>query len=187
MNWLRRILSKPEQPDATGRVPSPKFRETVPTSLLLGKKITGLWGAFWSSPSCDAALFAYELDHQFVVVFSENPPESAFLECHRIDLDSSFNRLSQVKYGEVDDPRIFGCTIAELLVPADPEIRFPDTQLLWLSSGFGIASESSAPCGTGVSLCLAHSVEKDLVSMFSTSEWKQYQQCAGMNQLRPSV
>lgn len=179
MKWLRRIGSRPRQEPDVSRARVLNIQGTIPTSMLLGRTLVGLWGAHWTSGSCNQAVFAYELDNGSAVVFPESPVETAFLECLLVDLQPSFCRLSQVVYGETDDPRIIGCRISDLLVPADPECRFPDSQVLLMSSGYGIAAESGEPHGILPALYLVHRIEQGLVSMFTTSEWEHYRRTAG--------
>jgi hypothetical protein len=126
------------------------------------------------------ALFAYELDDRSFAVFPEVPTHIAFLECLLIDLDQSFVPVSQVMYGAVNDTRVIGCPISDLFVPCDPASRFPDSQVLQMASGFGIAQESGAPVGILPSLYLTEGIEDDMVSLFATTEWDRYHKSGKM-------
>lgn len=174
MNWLRKLIAKPTPQHSATTAPAPHIRDTVPTSMLQGRTLVSLWGAYWSSDECNLALFAYELDNGSFAIFPEEPTHRAFLECYLIDLDQSFTPISQVTYGEVNDARVIGCAISDLFVPRDPADRYPDSQVLQMASGFGIAQESGGPVGILPALYLTEGIEGDMISMFATTEWARY-------------
>lgn len=174
MNWLRKLIAQPSAQHSATAAPAPNIRDTVPTSMLQGRTLVSLWGAHWSSDACNLALFAYELDDGSYAVFPEETTHRAFLECYLIDLDQSFTPISQVTYGEVNDARLIGCAISDLLVPRDSASRYPDTQVLQMASGFGIAQESGAPVGSLPSLYLTDGINKEMISIFATTEWERY-------------
>jgi hypothetical protein len=181
MSWFRKRMARSDPQHDTGSTPAyPHIRDTVPTSRLLARTLSSLWATHWSSDTCNLALFAYGLDDGSFAVFPEWPTDKAYLECYLIDLDESFVPFSRVTYGEVNDPRVIGCVILDLLVPCDPATRFPDSQVLQLASGFGIAQESGAPVGILPSLYLTEGIEDDMISMFATPEWGRYLQSAKM-------
>ncbi len=148
--------------------------------MLRGRTLVSLWGAHWSSDTCNLALFAYGLDDGSFAVFPEGPTDGAFLECYLIDLDQSFNLIPQVTYGDVNDTRLIGCAISDLFVPCDPASRHPDSQVLQMASGFGIVQESGAPVGILPSLYLTEGIKEDMISIFATNEWEHYQKSGKM-------
>ncbi|MCA9038207.1 MAG: hypothetical protein KDA91_23945 [Planctomycetaceae bacterium] len=175
MRWLRNLRMTPKPQHCVTSVPDPRIRATVPTSMLLGRILVSLWGSHWSSVTCNQARFAYGLDDGAFVIFPVVPTESAFLECCLIDLDESFAPISQVIYGNLNDTRLIGCEITDLLVPRDPTARFPDSQIVQMASGFGIVQESDAPIGILPSLYLTHGSVEGMISLFATTEWDHYQ------------
>jgi hypothetical protein len=181
VNPLRKLVAKPTVQHAATSAPEyPRIRDTVPTSTLLGRTLISLWAMRWSSNICDLALFAYGLDDNSFVVFPERFTHDAFLECHLVELGPSFSPVSAVTYGQINDSRLIGCAISDLLVPCDPSDRFPDSQVLQMSSGFGIAQESGAPIGILPSLYLTQGIETGLISMFATTEWDEYRKSREM-------
>lgn len=180
MDWLRKLFAQPRPQHTATPTPALQIRDTIPTSRLRRRTLVSLWAAHWSSDTGNSALFSYGLDDGSFAVFSEEPTERAFLECHLINLDHAFTPLPQVMYGRVNDPRLIGCAISDLFVPSDPASRYPDSQILQMASGFGIVQESGAPVGILPSLYLTEGIEEDMISMFATTEWDRYQKSGKM-------
>jgi hypothetical protein len=180
MKWLRKLIAHPEPQHTATSTPALHIRDTIPTSILLGRRLASLWGAHWSSVTGNHAWFAYGFYDDSFVVFPEAPGEKAFLECHLIDLDQSFAPIRQVTYGHANDTRLIGCLITDLFVPRDPETRYPDSQILQMASGFGIAQESGTPVGILPSLYLTKGVEEKMISIFATNEWICYEKSGRM-------
>ena len=67
--------------------------------------------------------------------------------------------------------RLWGARITDVLVPADPELRFPDSAVIALSSGWYIAQYSGAPRGILplIDIMPTLNVDNEMMSVWETT------------------
>jgi hypothetical protein len=62
---------------------------------------------------------------------------------------------------------LWSATIADVLVPADPEARYPSEGAIALSSGWYVVETSYAPIGITPSVFVVQELKKPMVSVWS--------------------
>ncbi len=163
---LRRVhVTSP--PSESGKQPQLRVRFTSSPDLLIGRKLMGLHVFSWTSEFCNLAIFAYDIEDLGAFIFPERGASINEFECWFVELDRCFTSLDQVAGNESGDSELPGCRITDLLAPVSRTDRVPDSQLLMLSSGFGLAQESGTPHGIlpGVTMVTRDSMGVDLVSV----------------------
>lgn len=68
--------------------------------------------------------------------------------------------------------RLWGATVEDILIPKDPDLRFPDSARVQLSSGWYIIACSGAPLGIvpGIDIFDDISTDEEMVSVWSIEE-----------------
>lgn len=141
---------------------------------LLGKRITGVFGLFWTSDSSENADYLFRLDDGRFIAFPEiylsitdfdyRQPSDDHVLC--LDASTSDPKLRE---------RLFAAQITDLLVPRNADIRNPDQFLVRLSSGAFLFQESGDPIGCTTRCYLTTQPDDNdepLTSIFDTKEWQ---------------
>ena len=141
---------------------------------LLGKRITGVFGHFWTSDSCENADYLFRLDSGQYFAFPE-----IYLSITDFDYRQPSDNHVLCFDASTSDPKLreglFAAQITDLLVPRDPDIRNPDRFLVRLSSGAFLFQESGVPIDCTTRCYLTTQPDDDdepLTSIFDTNEWQ---------------
>ncbi len=136
---------------------------------LVGVHIVDIYVASWEWETFNNADFIYELsDGRYIRIpdfyVSVTDIETCTLEARHQPVSNEWKRQYY--------PNLFGCSIVDVLIQRDPEIRAADTSAIKLDSGYYLMQESGAPQGILPDVFLVEAVDPlEMQSVFETAEW----------------
>lgn len=140
-------------------------KATMPIKELIGRKLVAIHVIRWRSEACNLAKFIYEFEAGLCIHWEEYPRLDVCLQCQVVEYDQRWEQIQRAQYDIDAESKVFGHTLIDVLMPIDEAERNPESFVIELSSGAGLAKVCGEPLGILPEVYVTDMDRKELLSM----------------------